>query len=292
MVKREKTAQYLSGFIYTDNNQSFPLPDGTRVTGRCQERAVCKSAAAYGPVGGTGDPVVVGDIIEGKKKSECTGICLDTTPQRNDLGHDNVFDCNANGGDFLSWSWVEAVIIPDAKDEFECLNKPKDTEWVSYPGSKYIESDFLPAEEWRRQIGFRWGKIATMTADGMFIPFSAQFRSTGVAACIKNACEDPQYETKTECEANGKRWEVTKLTGVCKDAADNEDPSYPTEEKPCTDAGHTWHSASDPDICKAKGGVSLSDPGDKFDSEIPKGSLPSFYSPVHIITPVLEFLHP
>ena len=67
MVDRYKTAQFLSGFIYTDNNQSYPLPDGTRVTGRCQEPEVCKNVSVYGPVGGQGSPVAAGQKYRLKK---------------------------------------------------------------------------------------------------------------------------------------------------------------------------------------------------------------------------------
>lgn len=278
MVDRYKTAQFLSGFIYTDNNQSYPLPDGTRVTGRCQEPEVCKNVSLYGPVGGQGNPVAAGQKIP-VEKAKCTGVCLDRTPQQNKLPQDNSGDCGVAGGDWFAWKWHEPKILADVNDEFVCLNKPQETEYISYAGSKYIETDFLPAEEWRRSVGWRWGDVATVTSDGMFIPFSAQFRAVGEAACIKNACEDPQYTKKADCEANNKKWKVTKLTGVCKDANGQTDPSYPKEQAACENAGYTWESASDPDACEAQGGVPLPDPGDKFDDEIPKGFLPSYYSP-------------
>ena len=99
------------------------------------------------------------------------------------------------------WQWLDPVVRPGIEDQFDCLNDSENNNWISYPNSKYAESAFLPAEEWRKQIGWNWGNVGSMSIDGLTVPTSTQFRRT-IGACIRIYCNDSQFKTKAACSAD------------------------------------------------------------------------------------------
>jgi len=249
-----QSVQFLSGFIYPADNQAIKLPDGTSVTGRCEVPAQCKDHKG----------VKRDDITE---KKNCTGQCYEKNTNANecsDAGYSSVpcpgnklaagdkSSCTNADGIWVDHQWSEATAVVDFDDRHKCENDNEQHEWISYTASKYVESAFLPGEEWRRQAGFRWEELGTTSADGWFLPSSAQFRKP-VAVCVIQSCvggsSTGDEKTRSTCETAGGTFETKKTYGLT------------------------------PAACEALGGCSLRDAGDDFDEEIPKGSLPSFYSP-------------
>ncbi len=263
-LQEGKSVQYLAGFIYTDDGQAAQLPDGTLVRGRCQTASYCSNAA--------------GDRLN-LDKASCVGVCTD--PQTDNVVNidpNTDAECTSIQMDWEDYTWVESVVLNQINTFFECENNSPYNEWISYAGTKYIESDFFPGEEWRRQVGYRWGNLASMSADGFIVPVSTQFRKP-VGGCFKFACSLSAHTDKTSCEASGGKWEASKLPAVCLDS--NGDVTSETTEAAClaSNPSNSWVEIDYSGTCKDYGGCWLDDAGDNFDLEIPEGFLPSFYSP-------------
>ena len=307
----DKTSQFLSGFIYSDKNQAEQLPDGTFVRGRCQTAGGCVNTVKY--TDPDGNNVSAGENLN-LAESVCTGICLEvrtvtvsdvsgettTTTEFTGEWDELAQDATTCDGSYIigmtddtkpawySWKWLDPVVIPGIENQFHCIKNSESNDWISYPNSKYAESTFLPAEEWRKQIGWSWGSVASMSIDGLTIPTSTQFRKP-VSACIRNYCNDSQFTTKATCVEAGKQWKAEKILGGCFNSDGTLFPAYKTEAA-CVaaelddDSGDNpqpgnWQAADYSSTCEDAGGCWLDDSGDTFDKEIPQGFLPSFYSP-------------
>ena len=319
-TSNDKTSQFLSGFIYSDKGQAEQLSDGTFVRGRCQTPGRCVNVTSYIDPrdGGT---ISAGDNLElyyetSFTEPTCTGVCLEVriveSPDPDNPGEtittteftgewdelaQNATECantivigmlDDTKPVWHDWQWLDPVVRPGIEDQFDCLNDSENNNWISYPNSKYAESAFLPAEEWRKQIGWNWGNVGSMSIDGLTVPTSTQFRRT-IGACIRNYCNDSQFKTKAACTAAGKQWKAEKILGGCFNSDGTLFPEYKTENACVStmlsdDSGSNpepgnWQAADYSSTCLDAGGCWLEDAGDEFDKEVPQGFLPSYYSP-------------
>jgi len=263
-----QSIQFLSGFIYPVENQVIKLPDGTLVTGRCEIPAQCKTSKG-----------IRRDDI--KKEEDCTGQChhkdnnVDNCgatpvpcpgePMDPALNIKNKGECTDADGLWLEFQWSEATIATEFDDRHLCQNDNEQNEWISYVASKYVESSFLPSEEWRRQAGFRWEQLGTISADGWFIPTSMQFRRP-TSACVKQSCtggnSTGDEKGKSKCEDAGGTFETKLLRGQCTDQVGEADNTNQDDEDggkaKCIEAGNNWSSSADPEKCEEQGGLHTS----------------------------------
>ena len=202
-----------------------------------------------------------GEVVDVSGEGAPEAACRNSTAGDGFLGDDPNNPpsdlTNAGTGSIPWWfnfDFQAPVVVPDITNQFECSNN--DFEWISYAGTKYIESDFFPGEEWRRQVGYRWGNLASMSADGFMVPVSTQFRKP-TEACFYFSCSSDAYDNKTSCEAAKEKWVAKKLPGgVCWDGVDPDSIQRgPTEDECLSVSGQIWLVLNEGvDACKNLGG--------------------------------------